>query len=103
MKKVLVFGASERIQDKIDKYLNTDKVEIVRYIDNNAALWGEKMCGKDIFSPKGIENDNSYDAILLGSVYYAPLMRKQILDFNNYYKDKNFMLWDEDSLKEAFF
>ncbi|WP_139904168.1 hypothetical protein [Clostridium thermarum] len=103
MKKILVFGASERIQDKIDKYLNMDELEIVGYIDNNAALWGEKVNGKDIFSPKHIQFNNSYDAILLGSVYYAPLMRKQILDINDYYKDKNFMFFDEESLKEAFY
>lgn len=103
MKKVLVFGASEKIQDKLDKCLNTEEIEICGYIDNNAALWGEKINGKGIFSPKHLQFNNSYDAILLGSVYYAPLMRKQILDINNYYKDKNFMFWDEESLKEAFF
>lgn len=103
MKKVLVFGASEKVDENIRAYLNMDNIEVVGYVDNNALLWGEEIGGRKIHSPKDMLSCNLYDAVLLGSVYYAPLMRKQILDINNYYKDKIFLLWSENNLKEAFY
>lgn len=91
------------MQSRINNYLNINEVEVCGYIDNNALLWGEQIGGRGIYSPKDKLSDNSYDAILLGSVYFAPLMKKQILDVNNDYKNKIFLFWDEESLKEAFF
>ncbi len=102
MKRVLIFGASDRILRQIKKDLN-DNINIVGYIDNNSQLWGEKIGGKPIFSPKEGLNVNTYDAILIGSVYFAPLMRKQVIETNNYYKDRIYMFWNEETIKDIFF
>lgn len=103
MKKVLIFGANERTFQRVDGYLDCDNIEVVGYIDNNSQIWEEKIKGKSIMPPRQGLRENTYDAILIGSVYWAPLMKKELIKINDYYQDKCFVFWDEDTILELFY
>lgn len=102
-KKVIIFGASKRIKDKCKRVLNFKNLEIIAYIDNEEALWGSEE-GIPVISLEELkETKLLYDIILIGTVYYAPLLYKQLIEEEIISKNKIFLLCSPEDYNEIFF
>lgn len=78
--KIVAFGASENCIAKMEKYLDSENVEVLAFFDNFTLLQGSKTrTGIPIFHPNEI-NTFDFDYILvLPYVANSALIKKQII------------------------
>ena len=92
-KKICLFGAELNGQG-LAYYLNSNKIKVECFCDNNSKLWNKNIC-LDIpcISPDMLKNLNHDDTLIIISSRYYKEIGKQLTDFgfNNFFSCPSYL------------
>lgn len=78
--KMIAFGASEGCIDRMEKYLNREKAEVIAFFDDFALLQGTKTrTGIPIFHPNEVNALNFDYILVLPYVANSSVIKKQLI------------------------
>jgi len=78
--KILLFGTSGGLQEALEM-LDMDKIEVIKYLDNDSEKHGILYNGIEVIDPNHIDN-YQYDFIVITSRTYFQEIYKQLISLN---------------------
>jgi hypothetical protein len=73
--KIVLFGTSNAA-NRISKDLCANGLEIVYCIDNNQQKWGQEFCGRKIYEPSKLREDQDNCIVIIGSSYWKEIINQ---------------------------
>lgn len=90
--KIAIFGTGLLLKKRFDELINNNQIEIIAFLDNNSAKWGEKISGIPVIKPESI-NNCIFDKIIIMSNKYMEDMKEQLLGYG--IPEEQISFWEE--------
>lgn len=94
--KVIFFGAGSHAKHLWTQIIKDPEFytdEYIAFADNNKNIWGSNFCGKEVIAPSRIYH-YGIDIILIASILYEDVMRKQLVEDLGI-SDKKVYIWED--------